>query len=203
MTENMTSKRPEIVFATGNAHKLEEAQKVVGDSYRLLSLKDIGCEEDIPETGATLQENAFQKARWVKQHYGYNCFADDTGLMVDALDGAPGVMSARYAGAGHDAAANMKKLLHEMEGKENRKAHFSTVIALIAGDKEMCVEGRVDGRITMSARGTNGFGYDPVFEVENTSLTFAEMDSSQKNEISHRGRAMRKLMEILAADTTL
>lgn len=193
----MQQNLPEIVFATGNEHKLQEARKLTEGRYRLLSLRDIGCDEDIPETGATLQENARQKARWVKQRYGYDCFADDTGLMVDALGGEPGVLSARYAGPGHDAVANMRKLLENMKGMSDRGAHFSTVIALIRGDREECVEGSVYGTITEQPRGTEGFGYDPVFEVEDTGLTFAQMNGARKNEISHRGRAMRKLMELL------
>lgn len=187
-----------IVFATNNAHKLSELKAIVGDSFQILSLAEIGCSDDIPETGSTLEENALLKARWVKERYGYDCFADDTGLEVEALGGAPGVHSARYAGGeGHDSQANMKLLLQNMQGITNRKARFRTVIALITEGSERIVEGEVRGSITASPSGSDGFGYDPVFMPEGFDITFAQMDAAQKNSISHRGRATLKLIELL------
>ena len=187
-----------IVFATNNAHKLGELRGIAGEEWNVVSLAEIGCHDDIPETADTLEGNALIKARWVKERYGYDCFADDTGLMVDALDGAPGVYSARYAGPGHDSAANMKLLLERMADKDNRNAHFSTVIALVMGGEEHIFEGRVDGTIAREPSGCGGFGYDPVFVPENSGRTFSEMKAEEKNAISHRGRATRKLMEFLA-----
>lgn len=187
-----------IVFATNNAHKLGELRGIAGEEWNVVSLAEIGCHDDIPETADTLEGNALIKARWVKERYGYDCFADDTGLMVDALDGAPGVYSARYAGPGHDSAANMKLLLERMADKDNRNAHFSTVIALVMGGEEHVFEGRVDGTIAREPSGCGGFGYDPVFVPENSGRTFSEMTAEEKNSISHRGRATRKLMEFLA-----
>lgn len=188
----------QIVFATNNKHKLQEIREIVGDKLTISSLLDIGCTEDIPENEATLEGNALAKARYVKEHYGYDCFADDTGLEVEALDGQPGVKSARYApGEGHDSEANMKLLLKNMEGKENRRARFRTVIALIADGKEQLVEGIVNGCITEQRAGCEGFGYDPVFRPEGFDVTFAQMTSEEKNSISHRGRATRGLLEIL------
>ncbi len=187
----------DIVFATNNQHKLEEIRRIIGDRFRVLSLKDIGCHEEIPETSDTLEGNAMQKARYVKEHYGYDCFADDTGLMVDALDGAPGVYSARYAGPGHDSEANVALLLGNLEGCGNRKAHFSTVIALIMDGEEVTFEGRVDGEILNERHGEGGFGYDPVFRPEECDLSFAEMSADAKNAISHRGRATARLLRYL------
>lgn len=187
-----------IVFATNNAHKLGELRGIAGEEWNIVSLAEIGCHDDIPETADTLEGNALIKARWVKERYGYDCFADDTGLMVDALDGAPGVYSARYAGPGHDSAANMKLLLERMADKDNRNAHFSTVIALVMDGEEHIFEGRVDGTISREPSGCGGFGYDPVFVPENSGRTFSEMTAEEKNAISHRGRATRKLMEFLA-----
>ncbi len=187
-----------IVFATNNAHKLGELRGIAGEEWNVVSLAEIGCHDDIPETADTLEGNALIKARWVKERYGYDCFADDTGLMVDALDGAPGVYSARYAGPGHDSAANMKLLLERMADKDNRNAHFSTVIALVMDGEEHIFEGRVDGTIAREPSGCGGFGYDPVFVPENSGRTFSEMSAEEKNAISHRGRATRKLMEFLA-----
>lgn len=186
-----------LVMATNNDHKLKELREIAGDSWEILSLADIGCHDDIPETAETLRGNAEIKARYVKEHYGYDCFADDTGLLVDALDGAPGVYSARYAGPGHDSQANMRLLLDNMKDKANRAAHFSTVIALVEGDEIRFFEGRVDGKITTEVKGEGGFGYDPIFQPDGSNLTFAEMDASAKNEISHRGRAVARLMEYL------
>lgn len=187
----------EIVFATNNQHKLSELRAIVGERFRILSLADIDCCEDIPETADTLEGNALQKARYVKEHYGYDCFADDTGLMVDALGGAPGVYSARYAGPGHDSVANMKLLLHNLEGVTDRKAHFSTVIALLLDGQEMTFEGRVDGEILTAPQGEGGFGYDPVFRPDGHTETFATMSPEAKNAISHRGRATAALMRYL------
>ncbi len=189
----------EIVFATNNAHKLSELRSIVGDKIRILSLNDIGCHDDIPEDADTLEGNAIQKARWVKDRYGYDCFADDTGLEVDALDGAPGVHSARFApGVGHDALANMNLLLQKMENKTDRRARFRTIIALIQGNgKPRLFEGIVNGRIIDSPRGTEGFGYDPVFVPDGYDKTFAELSAEQKNSISHRGRATRALVAFL------
>ena len=187
----------DIVFATNNQHKLEEIRRIIGDRFRVLSLKDIGCHEEIPETSDTLEGNAMQKARYVKEHYGYDCFADDTGLMVDALDGAPGVYSARYAGPGHDSEANVALLLGNLEGCGNRKAHFSTVIALFMDGEEVTFEGRVDGEILNERHGEGGFGYDPVFRPEECDLSFAEMSADAKNAISHRGRATARLLRYL------
>lgn len=187
----------EIVFATNNPHKLQELRRIAGDSWTILSLEDIGCHEDIPETADTLEGNAQQKARFIKEKYGYDCFADDTGLIVDALDGAPGVYSARYAGPGHDSQANMKLLLANMEGKDNRTARFRTVIALVQGNEMHLFEGVVEGEITLAPAGDSGFGYDPVFKPVESNVTFAEMDADSKNAISHRGRATAKLINYL------
>ncbi len=187
-----------IVFATNNSHKLSELRQIVGNRYEILSLADINCHDDIPETADTLEGNALLKAQWVKDHYGYDCFADDTGLEVDALGGAPGVHSARYApGEGHDAAANTELLLRNMEGIENRSARFRTVIALIKGNDTVMFEGEVRGSILESPRGEGGFGYDPVFQPEGWEKTFAEATADEKNAVSHRGRATRALLDYL------
>lgn len=187
-----------LVFATNNSHKLEEIRQIAGDDFEILSLADIGCHDDIPETAPTLEGNALQKARWVKERYGYDCFADDTGLEVDCLGGEPGVHSARYApGDGHDSAANMALLLHNMEGCDNRSARFRTVIVLIEGDKEYTFEGIVEGEILTEPAGKGGFGYDPVFRPSGWKKTFAEASAEEKNQVSHRGRATRALMQYL------
>ena len=186
-----------IVFATNNAHKLSEVRAVLGEGFELVTLKEVGITEDIPETGSTLDENASIKSRYVYERTGLDCFADDTGLEVEALNGAPGVRSARYATDGHDFAANNRKLLHELEGVENRKARFRTVISLIRGGVEQRVEGIVNGTIATEESGCEGFGYDPLFIPEGKSVTFAEMSAEEKNAISHRGRAVRKLVEYL------
>lgn len=186
-----------LVFATNNLHKLEEVRDILGGSFRIASLKEIGCTDDIPETADTLEGNALQKARYVKDKFGYDCFADDTGLEVEALGGAPGVFSARYAGPGHDSEANMRKLLKELEGKMNRQAQFRTVVALILEGREYTFEGIVRGTILTERRGTAGFGYDPVFVPEGYAETFAEMGSEEKNRISHRARAVQKLADFL------
>ena len=192
----MNSKK-EIVFATNNLHKLEEIRQIIGDKFNVLSLKDINCNEDIPETATTLEGNAEIKARYVKEHYGYDCFADDTGLEVEVLDGAPGVLSARYAGDNHDSQANMELLLKNMSGKENRAARFRTVIALLIGEELTLMDGIVEGEITQERAGDSGFGYDPIFKPLESELTFAQMSSEDKNKISHRGRATAKLINKL------
>lgn len=187
----------EIVFATNNNHKLSELRRIVGDRFKILSLAEIGCHDDIPETADTLEGNALMKARYVKERYGYDCFADDTGLMVDALGGAPGVYSARYAGPGHDSAANMALLLENLRGVTDRKARFVTVIALILDGVEKTFTGKVEGEILTAPEGDGGFGYDPVFRPEGHDTTFALMSPDDKNAISHRGRATALLVEYL------
>lgn len=187
----------EIVFATNNEHKLEEMRAIIGDSIRILSLEDINCFEDIEETGKTLAENALIKARHVKKNYGFDCFADDTGLEVEALNGAPGVHTARYAGEDCNSEKNIDKILEELDGKDNRKACFVTVIALIMGKEENLFEGEVQGEILKERRGEGGFGYDAVFEPEKRGLSFAQMSADDKNAISHRGRATKKLVDYL------
>lgn len=189
-----------IIFATNNAHKLDEVRAILGDSIELTTLKEAGITEDIPENEPTIEGNALAKARYVWEKTGCDCFADDTGLEVDALGGAPGVHSARYATDGHDFAANRTKLLDEMEGKEQRSARFRTVVALIEGGKESCFEGIVEGEITTSEMGDGGFGYDPLFRPEGYKQTFAELAPEEKNAISHRGRAVAKLAAYLLAD---
>ena len=186
-----------IVVATNNAHKLKEIAAILGQEIELLSLKDIQCYADIPETADTLEGNARQKAMYIYENYGMDCFADDTGLEVEALGGAPGVFSARYAGDGHDSEANMQKLLKELAGKENRKAQFRTVICLIRNGKEHLFEGIVKGEIVQEKRGGAGFGYDPIFVPEGYDLTFAELGDDVKNTISHRARAVEKLCQFL------
>lgn len=185
-----------IVFATNNKHKLEEIKEILGKDFEIVSLAEIGCHEDIPETGLTLEENARQKSTYIVEHYHNDCFADDTGLEVDALGGEPGVHSARYAeGTDHDSEANMRKLLSKLEGKTNRKARFRTVISLIIDGKEHQFEGKVEGHIATEKHGTEGFGYDPVFIPEGYDKSFAELGEEIKNQISHRARAVKKLAE--------
>lgn len=186
-----------IVFATNNAHKLSEVAQVVGDKFELVTLRECGITEDIPENEPTLEGNALAKARYVYSRTGLNCFADDTGLEVDALNGEPGVRSARYATDGHDDEANKRLLLERMQGVENRAAQFRTAVALIMDGKEYLFEGIVRGDIACEELGAGGFGYDPLFLPEGGALTFAEMSAEAKNEISHRGRAVRKLAEFL------
>lgn len=186
-----------LVFATNNAHKLREVSQVVGDEFTLVSLRECGIVEDIPEEQPTLEGNALQKARYIYARTGLDCFADDTGLEVDALGGEPGVRSARYATDGHDDEANKRLLLERMEGVEARGAQFRTAIALIIGGKEYLFEGIVRGNITTEEQGEGGFGYDPLFVAEGHSLSFAEISAEEKNAISHRGRAVRKLAEFL------
>jgi XTP/dITP diphosphohydrolase len=186
-----------LLFATGNPHKVQEMQQILDGRYRLLSLADIGCMEDIPETADTFEGNALLKARYVVQHYHTDCFAEDTGLEVEALNGAPGVYSARYAGEEKDPAANLQLVLAQMEGVENRKARFRTVIALLLDGREYLFEGSVEGHIAKTPRGEGGFGYDPVFIPEGHSHTFAEMPSEAKHAISHRGKAVAQLLHFL------
>lgn len=189
--------RKKFVFATNNTHKLEEVTAILGDKVEVLSMKDIRCTADIPETADTLAGNALLKARFIYENYQMDCFADDTGLEVEALDGAPGVYSARYAGDAHNSEANMKKLLHDLEGVENRKARFRTVFALIIDGKEHLFEGIINGEITKTRRGASGFGYDPIFIPEGYTQTFAEMGNQLKNKISHRALATNKLCNFL------
>lgn len=186
-----------LVFATNNRHKLQEVRAIVGDRVEILSLSDIGCNDDIPETADTLQGNALIKARYISEKYGVNCFADDTGLEVDALDGAPGVYSARYAGEECNSEANMQKLLQNLTGKSERSAQFRTVIALIINGDEKLFNGVVKGRISTEKLGDSGFGYDPIFIPEGFSESFAQMSAEQKNSISHRFRATEKLSNYL------
>lgn len=193
----MKNQLAEIVFATNNLHKLEEARALAAGKMKILSLSDINCHDDIPETADTLEGNALIKARWVKEKYGYDCFADDTGLMVDALDGAPGVYSARFAGPQCNANDNMALLLEKLKGVADRKARFVTVIALVKDGEEHLFTGKVEGTIATEPHGIEGFGYDPVFIAEESGLPFAEMSQQDKNAISHRGRAMRQLIDFL------
>ena len=186
-----------FVFATNNAHKLKEVTAILGNRIELLSLKDIHCYTDIPETADTLEGNALLKAQYIYENYQMDCLADDTGLEVEALNGEPGVYSARYAGDGHNAEANMLKLLHAMEGIENRKAQFRTAFALIIDGKEHLFEGVIKGEIIKTRRGNSGFGYDPIFVPEGYTQTFAEMGNELKNKISHRAIATNKLCKFL------
>lgn len=188
----------QIVLASNNAHKLREMQQILGPGYRILSLSDIGCHADIPETGLTLEENSLIKARYIASRYGIGCIADDTGLEVAALGGQPGVRSARYApGEGHDSQANMQLLLHNLSGIDDRQARFRTVITLIEDGEEHQFEGIVEGEITRVPQGTDGFGYDPVFRPLGSTMTFAQMPPEAKNAISHRARATMKLKQHL------
>lgn len=186
-----------LVFATNNKHKLEEVRSILGDRVEVLSLNDINCHDDIPETAETLQGNALIKARYIYNKYGIDCFADDTGLEVDALNGEPGVYSARYAGEQHCSEDNMNKLLQNLTGKTNRNAQFRTVIALIINGEETLFDGIVKGTISKEKTGDSGFGYDPIFVPEGHTESFAQMDSEQKNKISHRYRAVVKLCDYL------
>lgn len=188
----------QLVTATNNANKIKEIKEMLPPSLNLLSLKEINCVEDIPETQATIKGNAIQKAEYVFKNYGYNCFADDTGLIIDSLNGEPGVYSARYAGEQKNANDNMDLVLEKLTNIENRKARFVTVIALIIDGKTTCFEGIVEGVITKTKSGTEGFGYDPIFKPNGYNITFSEMDMVEKNKISHRGKAVKKLIEYLA-----
>ena len=186
-----------LVFATNNLHKLKEVQEMLSNSIEVLSLKDIGCFEDIEETEITLEGNAKLKADYITKKYGFDCFADDTGLEVVALDGKPGVYSARYAGAHGNAEKNMEKLLFELQNKSSRKAKFRTIIALNLSNKQYLFEGICNGEILNEKTGVKGFGYDPIFKPSNASCSFAEMNSEEKNIISHRGIAIQKLVQFL------
>ncbi|MCG8697142.1 MAG: RdgB/HAM1 family non-canonical purine NTP pyrophosphatase [Bacteroidales bacterium] len=193
----MGENKKELLFATNNAHKLEEIQKMVPAGYLVKGLKEKGINEEIPEPYQTIEENAVAKAKYIFEKYNLTCFADDTGLEVEALDGAPGVYSARYAGDQCSAEDNIEKLLHELEGAENRKACFRTVIAYYAQGKTELFEGKVNGTITQSREGIKGFGYDPIFKPDNYTETFAEMELTEKNKISHRSRSLAKFIEFL------
>lgn len=213
MKTKIKGQKPIIVFATNNEHKLTEVRQILADKFEVRSLKEVGCDIELPETHNTLRENALEKAQYVRKYYGFDCFADDTGLEVDALDGAPGVFSARYANIpdpdyndplldptkDHDSQANMRKLLAKLEGRvgDDRKAQFKTVIALIYNNQTYYFEGIVRGTITTEKHGSEGFGYDPIFKPDGFLTTFAEMPSEDKNLISHRGRAVQKLVEFL------
>ena len=186
-----------IVFATNNPNKLKEIQTLIPKEIEIISLKEIGCTEDIPETGDTLEANAFQKVHYVKENYNYDCFADDTGLEIDTLNGAPGVYSARYAGPEKSAEANIEKILNELQGKENRSAKFRTAIALTLNNEEHLFEGEINGHISKVKQGNEGFGYDPIFMPENEKRSFAQMSMEEKGTISHRGRAVKKLVAYL------
>ena len=187
----------DIVFATNNAHKLRELREIARDKFNILSLNDIDCHDDIPETADTLEGNALIKARYIKENYGYDCFADDTGLEIEALGGEPGVFSARYAGEECDSEANMKKLLNNLTDKNNRNAQFRTVIALIKEGKEYLFEGIVTGTILEKREEGEGFGYDPIFRPDGYDHSFARLGDEVKNRISHRARAVEKLVEFL------
>lgn len=189
----------QLVFATNNKNKLKEARAILKDKVDVVSLADIQCFDDIDETASTLEGNALIKACYIYEHYHQNCFSDDTGLEIPALSGEPGVYSARYAGEDKDSNANMQKVLDKLKDKDNRSAQFRTVIALIIDGKEYSFEGIVKGEITKEKHGNSGFGYDPIFRPEESSLTFAEMPLDEKNKISHRGRALEKLNEFLKA----
>lgn len=188
-----------LVFATNNRHKLEEVSDKIGDHFELLTLNDIGCTEDIEETGSTFEENAGIKSKCIYNKYHLNCFGDDSGLIVDALNGEPGVYSARYAGEHGNHAANIKKVLTKLEGVENRKARFIAVISLMWEGKEHVFEGVVEGTIRHETTGVGGFGYDPIFQPDGYGVTFAEMSMEEKNQISHRARATEKLIAFLKA----
>lgn len=187
-----------IVFATNNQHKLDEVKKITEGLTEIVSLSEINCFDDIPETADTLEGNALQKAHYVKEKFGFDCFADDTGLEVEALDNAPGVYSARYAGPDHNSESNMKLLLKNMEGVTNRNARFRTVIALLMDGKEYLFDGIVEGVIIDEKRGNSGFGYDPVFVPNGYNETFAQLGSDIKNNISHRAKAVLKLHDFLS-----
>ena len=188
-----------IVFASDNSHKLRELREILGEGFEVRGLADIGCHDDIPETAETFEGNALLKARFVKEHYGYDCFADDSGLEVDALGGAPGIYSARYAGGeGHDSAANNARLLRELDGITDRRARFRTAIALLIGDDApRYFNGSVEGTILTEEHGAGGFGYDPLFQPLGWDKTFAEATPEEKNAVSHRGRAVRELASYL------
>ncbi len=188
-----------LCFATNNMHKLEEVRAALGETFRIVTLAEIGCTVDLPETQPTIEANALQKARYVRDHFNISCFADDTGLEVDALQGAPGVYSARYAGPQRDADDNIDLLLRNLDTSRNRSARFKTVIALVNGGEEHLFEGVLEGNILRERQGNGGFGYDPVFQPIGQTISLAELSMNQKNQISHRGMAVRKLVNFLRA----
>ena len=194
---NKSSVADRVCLATNNAHKLHELKELIGESMQLLSLSDIGCAEEIPEDQPTIEGNSLQKALYIWENYKVSCIADDTGLLVEALNGAPGVFSARYAGPQRDSSDNIRLLLQKLDGLSNRRAHFKTVVTYIQNGRIFQFDGKVQGEILEESRGTEGFGYDPVFQPEGKKLSFAEMNSQEKNAISHRGRAMQKLAAFL------
>lgn len=194
---SLNKRMKQLVFATNNAHKLSEVRAMLEPEYKIISLAELNCYDDIPETAATLEGNALLKAEYIATKFGIDCFADDTGLEVEALGGEPGVYSARYAGEANDAQANMQKLLTKLGDNTNRNAEFKTVICLILGGKISTFEGSVKGQIAASASGKEGFGYDPIFVPEGYAVSFAELSASEKNSISHRGRAVKKLVDYL------
>jgi len=200
---NLNNMHKELVFATNNQHKIREASQILGAKIKLLSLKEIGCLDDIEENGETIMANASLKSWYVYRLYGRNCFADDTGLEIDALEGRPGVFSARYAGENKSFDDNIQKVLLEMQGITNRNARFRTIISLILHGKEYFFEGEIKGRIIEEKRGNSGFGYDPIFIPDGYEVTFAQMAESEKNRISHRGIALRKMAEFLENETLL
>lgn len=187
----------QIVFATNNKHKLEEIRNILDNALNILSLDDINCHEDIPETGSTIEENALIKARYIKEKYDYDCFADDTGLEIKSLNNEPGVYSARYAGNDHNSEKNMQKVLENLKGKNDRSACFRTCIALITGNNEYLFEGKIEGEIITEKKGESGFGYDPIFVPDGYTQTFAELGNDIKNKISHRALAVKKLINFL------
>lgn len=187
----------QLVFATNNEHKLRELREILKNEFNLLSLEDISCSAEIPETGNTLEANASQKSRFIWELYGIDCFSDDTGLEIAALNNAPGVLSARYAGDGRNAEENVAKVLKELKGTDNRKACFRCIISLILQGREFLFEGRVDGEILQEKRGSDGFGYDPIFCPDGFQQSFAEMNPELKNSMSHRGRAVENLVRFL------
>ena len=189
--------RKKLIFASNNEHKLRELRELAGDRYEIMSLNEIGCNDDIPETADTIEGNALMKAEWIRDHYGVDCFSDDTGLEIDALGGEPGVMSARYAGPEHDSNRNVEKVLRKMTDvpRENRTARFRTIIALILNGETHTFVGCVEGEILTERHGDDGFGYDPIFRPLEADVTFAEMTPDEKNAISHRGRAVRALFQ--------
>jgi XTP/dITP diphosphohydrolase len=186
-----------LVFATGNPNKIREVDELLNGVFEVQGLRDIGCPEDLPETSPTIEGNALQKARYVFEHFGVNCFSEDTGLEIDALNGEPGVFSARYAGEAKDPEANMQLVLRKLDGTKTRKARFRTVVALILDGREYTFEGIAEGEIRHEKSGGGGFGYDPIFQPDGYGVTFAEMDSKTKNAISHRGKAIRLLIDFL------
>lgn len=186
-----------ICFATNNLNKIEEVKAALGDSFEIVSLQDIGCSDELPETGDTLEHNAFQKAKYVKEHFGVDCFADDTGLEVDALEGEPGVYSGRYAGEPRSDDRNVSLLLRNLENSSIRTARFKTVIALVLEDEEYKFEGVAEGKILKERTGNGGFGYDPIFLPDGYSRSFAEMNMAEKNQVSHRGKAVSELISFL------